>query len=113
MVSVGCPELVLCADVYRSPGALAFMVAVVRWLHRRRKRANSCGPPQRGVGRPANVVSAWWLAGFGGFSPWLGLSSSTTFCQIFIAAFDRFRHDLDPGVAVGLGTELIALYGFF
>lgn len=39
--------------------------------------------------------------------------SSATFCQIFIAAFDRFRHDLDPGVAVGLGTELIALYGFF
>lgn len=110
MVLVGYPDLVLCADVYSSLGALAFMVAVVRWLHRRRKRANSCGPPQRGVGRPVNVVSAWWLA-WGGFSlAWT--PSSTTFCQIFIA-FDRFRHYLDPGVDVGLGTELIALYRFF
>lgn len=110
MDPVGYLDLVLCTDVYSSPGALAFMVAVVRWLHRRRKRADSCEPPQRVGGRPVNVVSAGWLV-FGAFLPaWT--PSSTTFCQIFIA-FDRFRHYLDPGVAVGLGTRLIALYRFF
>lgn len=103
MDPVGYPDLVLCTDVYKETirllATLAFIAALVRWLHRRRKRADSCEPLQRVDGWPLNVITAGWL-------PFLSLTRtpSSTFGQIFIA-FYRFRHYLDPSVAVGLGPD--------